>query len=96
MTPRQVQLIQDLRPEIIMVTPSYLLTITDELEKQGLDPRASTLRTGILGAEPWTEQLRAEIEDRMDIHAVDLYGLSEMIGPGVSQECVETKDGLHV
>jgi phenylacetate-CoA ligase len=96
MTPRQVQLIGDFAPEIIMVTPSYMLTIIDEFEKQGLDPAASSLRVGIFGAEPWTEQMRREIEDRMDMHAVDIYGLSEVMGPGVSQECVETKDGLHV
>jgi phenylacetate-CoA ligase len=96
MTPRQVQLIQDFRPEIIMLTPSYMLTIVDEFEKQGIDPRSSSLQVGIFGAEPWTEQMRTEIEDRMDIHAVDIYGLSEVMGPGVSQECVETKDGLHV
>ncbi len=96
MTPRQVQLITDFRPEVIMVTPSYLLTIIDEFEKQGLDPRGSSLQVAILGAEPWTEQMRAEIEERMAIHAVDIYGLSEVMGPGVSQECVETKDGLHV
>jgi phenylacetate-CoA ligase len=96
MTPRQVQLIQDFRPEIIMLTPSYMLTIVDEFEKQGIDPRSSSLQVGIFGAEPWTEQMRTEIEDRMDIHAVDIYGLSEVMGPGVSQECVESKDGLHV
>ena len=96
MTPRQVQLIGDFRPEIIMVTPSYMLTIIDEFEKQGLDPAASSLRIGIFGAEPWTERMRREIEDRMDMHAVDIYGISEVMGPGVSQECVETKDGLHV
>ena len=96
MTPRQVQLITDFRPDIIMVTPSYMLTVIDEFEKQGLDPAASSLQVGIFGAEPWTEQMRLEIEDRMDMHAVDIYGLSEVMGPGVSQECVETKDGLHV
>jgi phenylacetate-CoA ligase len=96
MTPRQVQLIRDFRPEIIMLTPSYMLTIIDEFEKQGIDPRSSSLQVGIFGAEPWTEQMRAEIEERMDMHAVDIYGLSEVMGPGVSQECVETKDGLHV
>jgi phenylacetate-CoA ligase len=96
MTPRQVQLITDFRPEIIMVTPSYMLTVIDEFERQGLDPAASSLQVGIFGAEPWTEQMRLEIEDRMDMHAVDIYGLSEVMGPGVSQECVETKDGLHV
>jgi phenylacetate-CoA ligase len=96
MTPRQVQLITDFKPEIIMVTPSYMLTVIDEFEKQGLDPAASSLQVGIFGAEPWTEQMRLEIEDRMDMHAVDIYGLSEVMGPGVSQECVESKDGLHV
>jgi phenylacetate-CoA ligase len=96
MTPRQVQLIQDFRPDVIMVTPSYLLTVIDEFERQGIDPRSSSLRVGIFGAEPWTEQMRLEIEDRMDMHAVDIYGLSEVMGPGVSQECVETKDGLHI
>jgi phenylacetate-CoA ligase len=96
MTPRQVQLIQDFRPEVIMLTPSYMLTIIDEFSKQGIDPRSSSLQVGIFGAEPWTEQMRAEIEERMDMHAVDIYGLSEVMGPGISQECVETKDGLHV
>jgi len=96
MTARQVQLIRDLKPEIIMVTPSYMLTLLDEFERQGVDPRDTALRVGIFGAEPWTEQLRREIEQRSGIHAVDIYGLSEVIGPGVAQECVETKDGLHV
>ncbi|GGQ56079.1 phenylacetate--CoA ligase PaaK [Streptomyces flaveolus] len=96
MTARQVQIIQDFRPEIIMVTPSYMLTLLDEFERQGIDPRTSSLEVGIFGAEPWTEEMRREIEERMDIHAVDIYGLSEVIGPGVAQECVETKDGLHV
>jgi phenylacetate-CoA ligase len=96
MTPRQVQLIQDFRPEIIMVTPSYMLTIIDEFEKEGIDPCSSSLQVGIFGAEPWTEQMRTEIEERVGMHAVDIYGLSEVMGPGVSQECVETKDGLHV
>ncbi|MFI5912114.1 phenylacetate--CoA ligase PaaK [Dactylosporangium sp. NPDC051541] len=96
MTPRQVQLITDFRPRIIMVTPSYMLTIIDEFEKQGLDPRAASLEIGIFGAEPWTERMRHEMEERAGIHAVDIYGLSEVIGPGVAQECVETKDGLHV
>jgi phenylacetate-CoA ligase len=96
MTARQVQLIQDFEPEIIMVTPSYMLTLLDEFERQGIDPRATSLRTGIFGAEPWTEEMRAEIEERLGIHAVDIYGLSEVIGPGVAQECVETKDGLHI
>ncbi|MFG3052692.1 phenylacetate--CoA ligase PaaK [Kitasatospora sp. NPDC048239] len=96
MTARQVQLIQDLRPEIIMVTPSYLLTLLDEFDRQGVDPRSTSLRIGILGAEPWTEEMRREIEGRTGIHAVDIYGLSEVMGPGVAQECVETKDGLHI
>jgi phenylacetate-CoA ligase len=96
MTPRQVQLIMDFRPEVIMLTPSYMLTIIDEFEKQGLDPAGSSLQVGVFGAEPWTEQMRAEIEERMDMHAVDIYGLSEVMGPGVSQECVESKDGLHI
>ncbi|TYP83667.1 phenylacetate--CoA ligase PaaK [Blastococcus xanthinilyticus] len=96
MTPRQVQLITDFAPRVIMVTPSYLLTVVDEFEKQGIDPRSSSLEIGIFGAEPWTEQMRRELEDRLDIHAVDIYGLSEVMGPGVAQECVETKDGLHV
>ncbi len=96
MTPRQVQLITDFRPRVIMVTPSYMLTVIDEFEKQGLDPRASSLEIGIFGAEPWTEQMRLEMEERAGIHAVDIYGLSEVIGPGVAQECVEAKDGLHV
>jgi phenylacetate-CoA ligase len=95
-TARQVQLIEDLRPEIIMVTPSYMLTILDEYERQGLDPRRSALRVGIFGAEPWTDRMRAEIEERAALDAVDIYGLSEVIGPGVAQECVETKDGLTI
>ncbi|MGW1818438.1 phenylacetate--CoA ligase PaaK [Streptomyces sp. NPDC002125] len=96
MTARQVQLIQDFRPEIIMITPSYMLTLLDEFERQGVDPRTTSLKVGIFGAEPWTEQMRAEIEERFAIDAVDIYGLSEVMGPGVAQECVETKDGLHI
>jgi phenylacetate-CoA ligase len=96
MTARQVQLITDFRPEVIMVTPSYMLTLLDEFERQGVDPRASSLQVGIFGAEPWTEQMRAEIEERFALDAVDIYGLSEVMGPGVAQECVETKDGLHI
>ena len=96
MTERQVRLLVDLRPDVIMVTPSYMLAILDELERQGVDPRATSLRVGIFGAEPWTEEMRREIEDRLEMHAVDLYGLSEIVGPGVAMECVETKDGLHV
>ncbi|KAB2593410.1 phenylacetate--CoA ligase PaaK [Streptomyces arboris] len=96
MTARQVQLIQDFRPAIIMITPSYMLTLLDEFERQGVDPRTTSLKVGIFGAEPWTEAMRREIEDRFAIDAVDIYGLSEVIGPGVAQECVETKDGLHI
>ena len=96
MTERQVTLIEDLRPDIIMVTPSYMLAILDEFRRQGLDPRASSLAIGIFGAEPWTNAMRAEIEEAFDMHAVDIYGLSEIIGPGVANECVETKDGLHL
>jgi phenylacetate-CoA ligase len=96
MTARQVQIITDFRPEVIMVTPSYMLTLLDEFERQGIDPRASSLKIGIFGAEPWTEQMRLEIEERADLDAVDVYGLSEVMGPGVAQECVETKDGLHI
>ncbi|MFC8535955.1 phenylacetate--CoA ligase PaaK [Streptomyces sp. NPDC057249] len=96
MTARQVQLIQDFRPDIIMVTPSYMLTILDEFERQGVDPRTTSLKAGIFGAEPWTEEMRREIEERFAIDAVDIYGLSEVMGPGVAQECVETKDGLHI
>jgi phenylacetate-CoA ligase len=92
-TEKQVQLIADFRPEIIMVTPSYALAILDEFRRQGLDPRASSLRTGIFGAEPWTQAMREEIERSFAIDAVDIYGLSEVMGPGVAQECVETKDG---
>ncbi|MEU9196062.1 phenylacetate--CoA ligase PaaK [Streptomyces hundungensis] len=96
MTARQVQLIQDFRPEIIMVTPSYMLTLLDEFERQGVDPRSTSLEVGIFGAEPWTQEMRREIEERFAIDAVDIYGLSEVMGPGVAQECVETKDGLHI
>jgi len=93
-TERQVQLINDFKPDIIMVTPSYMLAIADEFERQGLDAHASSLRIGIFGAEPWTEGMRAEIERRMGLDALDIYGLSEIMGPGVAQECLETKDGL--
>jgi phenylacetate-CoA ligase len=96
MTERQVRLILDLEPDIIMVTPSYMLAILDELERQGVDPTSTSLKVGIFGAEPWTREMRAEIERRLDMHAVDIYGLSEVLGPGVASECVETKDGLHV
>ena len=96
MTERQVQLIADFGPDIITVTPSYMLAILDEFRRQGRDPRGSTLKIGIFGAEPWSEAMRAEIEEAFDIHAVDIYGLSEVMGPGVASECVETKDGLHL
>ena len=96
MTGRQVQLINDFRPDIIMVTPSYLLAIADEFERQGLDPGTCSLKIGICGAEPWTEAMRREIEQRFAMDALDIYGLSEVIGPGVANECIETKDGLHV
>jgi phenylacetate-CoA ligase len=96
MTERQVMLIRDFEPDVIMVTPSYMLAILDEMRRQGMDPRKSSLAIGIFGAEPWTNQMRAEMEQNLDMHAVDIYGLSEVIGPGVAQECVETKDGLHI
>src|SRR6266536_2699875 len=96
MTERQVDLIRDFGARIIMVTPSYFLAIVDEMEARGLDPRDTSLRIGIFGAEPWTEQMRTEVENRTGMHAVDIYGLSEVMGPGVAQECVETKDGLHI
>ncbi len=96
MTERQVQLIEDFQPRIIMVTPSYMLSILDEFDRRGLDPRLCSLKVGIFGAEPWTEKMRGEIERRFDMHAVDIYGLSEVMGPGVANECVETKDGLHL
>ncbi|MDF5753576.1 phenylacetate--CoA ligase PaaK [Spongiactinospora sp. TRM90649] len=96
MTERQVLLIRDLRPDIISATPSYTLALIEEMERQGVDPRSTSLRVGIFGAEPWTDEMRREIEERLGIDAVDIYGLSEVIGPGVAQECVETKDGPHV
>src|SRR4051794_40857072 len=96
MTERQVKLIVDFKPDIITVTPSYMLAILDEFRNEGIDPRSCSLKVGIFGAEPWTNAMRAEIEDAFDMHAVDIYGLSEVMGPGVANECVETKDGLHV
>jgi phenylacetate-CoA ligase len=96
MTERQVQLIADFEPDIITVTPSYMLAILDEFRRLGSDPRKTSLKVGIFGAEPWTNAMRAEIEQAFDMHAVDIYGLSEVIGPGVANECVETKDGLHI
>lgn len=95
-TEKQVQLIQDFEPDIIMVTPSYMLAILDEFSRQGIDPRKSSLKIGIFGAEPWTDAMRKEIEDAFAIDAVDIYGLSEVMGPGVANECVETKDGLTI
>ncbi|GAA4484044.1 phenylacetate--CoA ligase [Rhodococcus olei] len=96
MTERQVQLIQDFRPDAIMVTPSYMLTLVDAMVARGIDPASTSLRTGVFGAEPWTEEMRSELERRLDMDAVDIYGLSEVMGPGVAMECVETKDGLHI
>ena len=95
-TEKQIQLITDFRPRAIMVTPSYFLSMLDEMERTGLDPRESSLEIGVFGAEPWTQAMREEIEQRAGMHATDIYGLSEVMGPGVGQECVETKDGLHV
>jgi len=96
MTERQVQLIVDFKPEIIMVTPSYMLAIAEEMERQGIDPRKCSLKIGIFGAEPWTPTMRQAIEAKLALDAIDIYGLSEVIGPGVAQECIETKDGLTV
>src|SRR5271166_2077380 len=96
MTERQVQLIHDFKPEIVMVTPSYMLAILDEFRREGLDPRECSLKVGLFGAEPWTNAMRDEIERSFDMHAVDIYGLSEVIGPGVACECVETKVGSHI
>ena len=93
MTERQVQLIQDFKPDIIMSTPSYMLNLADEFDRQGVDPVTSSLRVGFFGAEPWTDAMRKEIESRCGIDAIDIYGLSEVIGPGVASECLETKDG---
>ncbi|WP_171212330.1 phenylacetate--CoA ligase PaaK [Ruegeria sp. HKCCA5426] len=96
MTERQVMLIQDFKPSTIMVTPSYMLNILEQFHAAGIDPRDSSLDVGIFGAEPWTNAMRAEVEAAFDMHAVDIYGLSEIMGPGVANECVETKDGLHI
>jgi len=95
-TEKQVQLIVDFKPDIIMVTPSYMLAIAEEMERQGIDPKASSLSIGIFGAEPWTPTMRQAIEARLAMDAIDIYGLSEVMGPGVAQECIETKDGLTV
>ncbi len=95
-TEKQVQLIADFKPSVIMVTPSYMLAIAEEMERQGMDPKSCSLEIGIFGAEPWTPTMRAAIEAKLDMDAIDIYGLSEVIGPGVAQECIETKDGLTV
>ena len=94
MTERQVKLIVDFEPDVIMVTPSYMLNIVDEMHRQGVDPRATSLKVGIFGAEPWTDEMRRDTESHLDMHAVDIYGLSEVMGPGIANECVESKDGL--
>ena len=96
MTERQVTLIRDFEPDFIMVTPSYMLSIIDEMQRQGIDPAKTSLKLGIFGAEPWTEDMRREMEQRLDMHAMDIYGLSEVIGPGVGIECIESKGGLHI
>ena len=95
-TEKQISLITDFQPQGIMVTPSYMLNILEAFQRAGLDPRASSLQVGVFGAEPWTDAMRAEIEEAFDMHAVDIYGLSEILGPGVANECVETKDGPHI
>jgi phenylacetate-CoA ligase len=95
-TEKQVLLIADFHPDVIMATPSYMLNICEEFLRQGLDPRSTSLTIGIFGAEPWTEAMRSEIEERLDIDAIDLYGLSEVIGPGVACECIEAKDGAVI
>ena len=96
MTERQVTLINDFTPTTIMVTPSYMLNILEQFNKQGIDPSTTSLQVGIFGAEPWTDSMRDEIQKEFNMHAVDIYGLSEVLGPGVANECVETKDGLHI
>jgi phenylacetate-CoA ligase len=96
MTERQVQLIVDFKPRVIMVTPSYMQAIAEEMERQGIDPKSTSLEIGIFGAEPWTPAMRTAIESKTGLDAIDIYGLSEIIGPGVAQECLETKDGLTV
>jgi phenylacetate-CoA ligase len=95
-TAKQVQLINDFKPQAITVTPSYALNLLEEFQHQGLNPRDTSLQVGIFGAEPWTNAMRKEVEQAFDMHAVDIYGLSEIMGPGVANECVETKDGLHI
>lgn len=95
-TAKQVQLIRDFQPDVILCTPSYLLTIADAMFEAGMDPRSSSLKAGVLGAEPWTNQMRLELEERLDLDALDIYGLSEVMGPGVANECIESKDGPHI
>ncbi|MBV1901899.1 MAG: AMP-binding protein, partial [Kordiimonadaceae bacterium] len=95
-TEKQVQMILDFEPEIIMVTPSYMLALADAFAERGIDARDTSLKIGIFGAEPWSEEMRREIEQKFAIDAVDIYGLSELMGPGVANECVETKDGAHI
>jgi phenylacetate-CoA ligase len=95
-TERQVQLIRDFKPTVMMATPSYMLTVADEIEREGMGPNDLALRIGVFGAEPWTNEMRAEIERRLGIDAIDIYGLSEVVGPGVACECIETKDGPHI
>jgi phenylacetate-CoA ligase len=95
-TEKQVQLIQDFKPSVIMVTPSYMLAIAEEMERQGVDPSSCSMKVGMFGAEPWTPAMRAAIEGKFDMDAVDTYGMSEIIGPGIAQECIETKDGLTI
>ena len=95
-TSQQIQLIHDFQPDVILATPSYLLTIVDAMIAAGVDPRSTSLKAGVLGAEPWTNQMRAELEERLDIDALDIYGLSEVMGPGVANECIESKDGPHI
>lgn len=95
-TEKQIQLIADFKPRIIFITPSYFLSMLDTMDRMGVDPREASIEIGIFGAEPWTEAMRSEIEQRADMHATDIFGLSELMGPGVAQECVETKDGPHI
>lgn len=95
-TEKQIQLIREFKPTMMMATPSYMLTVADGLQEQGIDPASTTLRIGVFGAEPWTNEMRREIETRLGIDAIDIYGLSEVIGPGVACECIETKDGPHI
>lgn len=95
-TEKQIQLITDFRPRVIFITPSYFLAMLDVMEQMGVDPKETSLEIGVFGAEPWTQAMRKEIEERANMHATDIFGLSELMGPGVAQECVESKDGLHL